>query len=381
MAASKPSDKPFKPFELPSPQMGSFALIQRTTATTTSTTTSPSQERRGRRKQGEPGRFLGVRRRPWGRYAAEIRDPTTKERHWLGTFDTAQEAALAYDRAALSMKGVQARTNFVYTHNTGFHSLLSPNLVDHHQTLIFPPPANSNFLTNPPAKKPVINQNSTSPDQLNKGTILHGDDRDRDRDHDHNSNILSSSVDDCSSNFFFSPDDSNSGYLDCVVPGNCLKPPSSSQNHKSSTDIHINQYSHCDDRSYSSVFDPVDVTSMSTMGISNNNDDFSAWFGEEVVNMQGGFWRDDDHQQQQQPWELSYYSGTQVSTTIVNDVALDGCIGNNFYPAAMDNFGNGVMLPQVQAASSSSCSSKSCSSPSLPVGPFGEVMESGYPLF
>jgi len=71
---------------------------------------------RGRRRAQEPGRFLGVRRRPWGRYAAEIRDPTTKERHWLGTFDTAQEAALAYDRAALSMKGAQARTNFVYTH-------------------------------------------------------------------------------------------------------------------------------------------------------------------------------------------------------------------------------------------------------------------------
>uniref|UniRef100_A0A0D9X2Q8 AP2/ERF domain-containing protein n=1 Tax=Leersia perrieri TaxID=77586 RepID=A0A0D9X2Q8_9ORYZ len=72
---------------------------------------------RGRRRAQEPGRFLGVRRRPWGRYAAEIRDPTTKERHWLGTFDTAQEAALAYDRAALSMKGAQARTNFVYTHH------------------------------------------------------------------------------------------------------------------------------------------------------------------------------------------------------------------------------------------------------------------------
>uniref|UniRef100_A0ACD5YE88 Uncharacterized protein n=1 Tax=Avena sativa TaxID=4498 RepID=A0ACD5YE88_AVESA len=71
---------------------------------------------RGRRRTQEPGRFLGVRRRPWGRYAAEIRDPTTKERHWLGTFDTAQEAALAYDRAALSMKGAQARTNFVYAH-------------------------------------------------------------------------------------------------------------------------------------------------------------------------------------------------------------------------------------------------------------------------
>uniref|UniRef100_A0A5B7C9X3 Putative Integrase-type DNA-binding superfamily protein n=1 Tax=Davidia involucrata TaxID=16924 RepID=A0A5B7C9X3_DAVIN len=87
-------------------------------------------------------KFRGVRQRQWGSWVSEIRHPLLKRRIWLGTFESAEAAAQAYDEAAILMSGQNAKTNFPVAKNQGGDTKCSED------SPLLPPSALSDILRN-----------------------------------------------------------------------------------------------------------------------------------------------------------------------------------------------------------------------------------------
>ncbi|TXG57598.1 hypothetical protein EZV62_015427 [Acer yangbiense] len=163
-------------------------------------------------------RFVGVRQRPSGRWVAEIKDTIQKIRVWLGTFDTAEEAARAYDEAACLLRGANTRTNFWPCSPSTFSTPALPSKITNLLLQRLKARNNNNNNNSSFDTLPEKQQATTTDFSDTQFTDFLNDPEDYDNSPAHTHNTNASSLDQMTSSFESclteKGEDSNSGKVD-----------------------------------------------------------------------------------------------------------------------------------------------------------------------